>query len=94
MGLLLSAVALSTGNIAFGDIHQPGAPVPGNPDFTFSFDEQGNGIINGQQVPFGVVQNGVVQYKGDAMWEMLVTAVVLLAAVELDRLRRAGKKSK
>lgn len=37
----------------------------------------------------GVVQNGVVSYGKDAMWEMLVMAVVLLASVEVDRWRRA-----
>jgi ribose/xylose/arabinose/galactoside ABC-type transport system permease subunit len=36
----------------------------------------------------GVVQNGVVSYGKDAMWEMLVMAVVLLASVEVDRWRR------
>ena len=37
----------------------------------------------------GVVQNGVVSYGKDAMWEMLVMAIVLLASVEVDRWRRA-----
>lgn len=37
----------------------------------------------------GVVQNGVVSYGKDAMWEMLVMAVVLLVSVEVDRWRRA-----
>ena len=39
----------------------------------------------------GVVQQGVVSFGKDVMWEMLVMAVVLLAAVEVDRwrLRRA-----
>jgi ribose/xylose/arabinose/galactoside ABC-type transport system permease subunit len=37
----------------------------------------------------GVVQNGVVSYGKDAMWEMLVMAAVLLASVEVDRWRRA-----
>jgi ribose/xylose/arabinose/galactoside ABC-type transport system permease subunit len=36
----------------------------------------------------GVVQNGVVSYGKDAMWEMLVMAVVLLVSVEVDRWRR------
>lgn len=36
----------------------------------------------------GVVQNGVISYGKDAMWEMLVMAIVLLAAVEVDRWRR------
>jgi ribose/xylose/arabinose/galactoside ABC-type transport system permease subunit len=37
----------------------------------------------------GVVQNGVVSYGRDAMWELLVMALVLLASVEVDRWRRA-----
>ncbi|MEP6756006.1 MAG: ABC transporter permease [Chthonomonadales bacterium] len=42
-------------------------------------------------VTIGVVQQGVVSFGKDVMWEMLVMAVVLLAAVEVDRwrLRRA-----
>jgi ribose/xylose/arabinose/galactoside ABC-type transport system permease subunit len=37
----------------------------------------------------GVVQNGVVSYGKDAMYEMFVMAMVLLTSVEVDRWRRA-----
>ncbi len=38
----------------------------------------------------GVVQNGVTTSGRDAIWEMLVLALVLLIAVEADRLRRSA----
>jgi ribose/xylose/arabinose/galactoside ABC-type transport system permease subunit len=40
----------------------------------------------------GVVGNGVVSYGKDAMYEMLVMAIVLLVSVEVDRLRRVHAK--
>lgn len=63
----------------------------------------GTSILGGQATVLGtalgvvtmaVVQNGVQQYKQDAMVGMLVTAVVLIASVEVDRLRRTGLRKK
>lgn len=60
----------------------------------------GTSVMGGQATVTGtalgvltiaVVQNGVQQYKYDAMMAMLVTALVLLASVEVDRLRRSGR---
>jgi ribose/xylose/arabinose/galactoside ABC-type transport system permease subunit len=42
----------------------------------------------------GVVQNGVMSYGKDATWGMLVLAFILLASVEVDRLRTKGVGSR
>jgi hypothetical protein len=41
---------------------QPGSPVPGVPDFTFSFDENGHGFFNGQPVQASPVSGGGIDY--------------------------------
>jgi ribose/xylose/arabinose/galactoside ABC-type transport system permease subunit len=63
----------------------------------------GTSVLGGQATVLGtalgvitisVVQNGVQQYKQDSMVAMLVTALVLLASVEVDRIRRSGLRRK
>jgi ribose/xylose/arabinose/galactoside ABC-type transport system permease subunit len=59
----------------------------------------GTSVMGGQATVLGtalgvvtisVVQNGVQQYKQDSMVAMIVTGIVLLASVEVDRIRRTG----
>jgi len=52
---ILSFLALGTGNVAFGIILQPGDPQPGFPNFTFTFDEQGNNLLQSTAIPSGPV---------------------------------------
>ncbi len=48
-GLAFVAVAVGSANIAFAQ--DPGTPVNGTPEFTMTFDENGNATINGQPSP-------------------------------------------
>ncbi len=48
---ILSALALVPAHIAFAQ--SPGLPLPGTPDFTLKFDEQGNNLFQFINPPFG-----------------------------------------
>jgi PEP-CTERM motif-containing protein len=61
--LTLVAVAFGSGNIAYAVTGTPGMPLAGNPDFTFTFDENGHGFFdNNQPVQWGVAGGGGIDY--------------------------------
>jgi hypothetical protein len=59
---ILGVLAFGAADSVAGLPLQPGSPVPGVPDFIFSFDENGHGFFNGQPVPENPVTGGGIDY--------------------------------
>jgi hypothetical protein len=63
MSIVLGLAAVGSAKIAFANVGVPGMPLPGNPDFTFTFDENGNSFFgNGQPVQWGVDGAGGIDF--------------------------------
>jgi hypothetical protein len=59
---LALGLPLGWGHVARGDRGTPGMPFPGVPDFTLSFDENGNGNFNGQPLQGISLTGGGIEY--------------------------------